>query len=164
MKELYLIGGAMGVGKTAVCQKLKQLLPNSVFLDGDWCWDADPFQVTEETKSMVLENIYFLLNQFLRCSAYDNVIFGWVLHRQDLIDGIFNHLNAGAFRVTCISLVCDAHTVRARLQKDVDRGIRAADVIERSLKYLPLYDSLNTVKLYTSCKTAEEAAEKIMQI
>ena len=66
--------------------------------------------------------------------------------------------------MTCISLVCDAHTVRARLQKDVDRGIRAADVIERSLKYLPLYDSLNTVKLYTSCKTAEEAAEKIMQI
>ncbi|MEG1013421.1 MAG: hypothetical protein RSI33_04160 [Clostridia bacterium] len=31
----------MGVGKTAVCQSLKQKLPNAVFLDGDWCWDAN---------------------------------------------------------------------------------------------------------------------------
>ena len=54
MKQLYLIGGTMGVGKTAVCQRLKRLLPNSVFLDGDWYWDSDPFCVTEETKKMVI--------------------------------------------------------------------------------------------------------------
>ncbi len=35
MKNLYIVGGPMGVGKTTVCQKLKSLLPNSVFLDGD---------------------------------------------------------------------------------------------------------------------------------
>lgn len=58
----------MGVGKTATCQILKQKLNNSVFLDGDWCWDMHPFQVTEETKQMVLENIGFLLNSFIRCS------------------------------------------------------------------------------------------------
>jgi len=45
----------MGVGKTAVCQELKLKLNNCVFLDGDWCWDAHPFQVTEETKQMVME-------------------------------------------------------------------------------------------------------------
>ena len=53
MKNLYLIGGTMGVGKTTVCRQLKEDLPRSVFLDGDWCWDASPFQVTEETKTMV---------------------------------------------------------------------------------------------------------------
>ena len=63
----------MGVGKTAVCQKMKRKLHNSVFLDGDWCWDSDPFQVTEETKEMVMQNICFLLNQFLHCSAYDHM-------------------------------------------------------------------------------------------
>ena len=42
MKTLYLIGGAMGVGKTAACQQLKRLLPDCVFLDGDWCWDGRP--------------------------------------------------------------------------------------------------------------------------
>ncbi len=34
-KTLYLIGGPMGVGKTAVCRKLNRLLPASVMLDGD---------------------------------------------------------------------------------------------------------------------------------
>ena len=48
-----MIGGTMGVGKTTVCQQLKQDLPNSVFLDGDWCWDANPFQVTDETTRII---------------------------------------------------------------------------------------------------------------
>ena len=75
MKHLYLIGGPMGVGKTTVCQQLKQTLPYSVFLDGDWCWDASPFQVTPETRAMVLDNICHLLNNFLACTAYQNVVF-----------------------------------------------------------------------------------------
>ena len=40
MKRLYMIGGPMGVGKTAACRQLQQLLDRSVFLDGDWCWDC----------------------------------------------------------------------------------------------------------------------------
>ena len=47
----------MGVGKTTISRQLKKDLHNSVFLDGDWCWDADPFQVTEETKEMVMRNL-----------------------------------------------------------------------------------------------------------
>ena len=43
MKRLILIGGPMGVGKTAVGRALRNQIPNSVFLDGDWCWDANPF-------------------------------------------------------------------------------------------------------------------------
>ncbi len=70
MKKIYIIGGTMGVGKTAVCQELKKMLPASVFLDGDWCWDMHPFQVNDETKRMVLQNIVFLLNQFIHCSIY----------------------------------------------------------------------------------------------
>ena len=65
MKTLYLIGGTMGVGKTTISRQLKKDLHNSVFLDGDWCWDADPFQVTEETKEMVMRNICFLLTFFV---------------------------------------------------------------------------------------------------
>ena len=52
MKTLYLIGGTMGVGKTTVSQQLKKDLANSVFLDGDWCWDADPFRSEEHTSEL----------------------------------------------------------------------------------------------------------------
>ena len=47
----------MGVGKTTVGQALKIELEQCVFLDGDWCWDMHPFQVTPETKALVLDNI-----------------------------------------------------------------------------------------------------------
>ena len=72
MKKLYLIGGTMGVGKTTVSKALNSILDNSVFLDGDWCWDAHPFTVTNETKAMVMDNICHLLNNFIHCSAYEN--------------------------------------------------------------------------------------------
>ena len=42
MKNLYMIGGTMGVGKTTVCQRLKMTLEHAVFLDGDWCWTPSP--------------------------------------------------------------------------------------------------------------------------
>ena len=92
MKRLYLIGGPMGVGKTTVCQELKRLTAPSVFLDGDWCWDMEPFQVTAETKAMVQENIAFLLGQFLRCSAYETVIFCWVMHQREIIQELLARL------------------------------------------------------------------------
>ena len=120
----------MGVGKTAVSQQLKSDLPNSVFLDGDWCWDANPFQVTNETKAMVTDNICYLLNNFLHCSAYENVIFCWVMHQQSIIDSILEKLDTQNCEVKCISLIADEASLQKRLTTDVERGIRAEDVIE----------------------------------
>ena len=164
MKTLYLIGGTMGVGKTAVCQQLKRDLPGSVFLDGDWCWDSNPFQVTEETKAMVLDNICHLLNNFLRCSAYENVIFCWVMHQQAIIDSILEKLDTAGCRVKCISLLADKPTLRRRLTADVERGIRAEDVIPRSIGRIPLYQALNTIKIDTNERTIPEIAREIAQI
>ena len=149
MKTLYMIGGTMGVGKTTVCQLLKHDLSNSVFLDGDWCWDANPFQVTDETKAMVINNICYLLNNFLKCSAYENIIFCWVMHEQSIIDLILKNLDAQNCDVKCISLIADEKTLRERLSKDVERGIRSEDVIERSIARIPMYQALNTIKIDT---------------
>ena len=151
MKRLYVVGGPMGVGKTAVCRALQERLERSVFLDGDWCWDARPFQVTEETKAMVLENICFLLNNFLRCSAYDHVIFCWVLHQQGLLDGLLSRLDVRDCRVQAVSLI----------ESDVRAGRREPGALERSLSYLPLYAILRTEKLDVSRLTPAEAAERL---
>ena len=142
MKRLYLIGGPMGVGKTTVCRELQKRLDRSVFLDGDWCWDAHPFQVTEETKTMVLENICFLLNNFLRCPAYDHVIFCWVLHQQAILDDLRSRLNTRDCQVRAVSLVTSPEVLTARLKADIRAGRRDRDALARSLPYLPLYDGL----------------------
>lgn len=159
MKRLYLIGGPMGVGKTAVCRELQRRLERSVFLDGDWCWDAHPFQVTEETKAMVMENICFLLNNFLRCSAYDHVIFGWVLHQQAILDELRSRLNLEGCRVRAVSLVASPEALAARIGADVRAGRRDRGALERSLAYLPLYGGLDTEKLDVSSRSPGEAAE-----
>ena len=152
----------MGVGKTAACQSLKQKLDNSVFLDGDWCWDMHPFQVTEDTKKMVLENISFLLNNFIHCPAYENIIFCWVMHEQGIIDDILSRLDTAGCQVHVISLVCSEEILREHLQKDVNMGIRTADVIPRSLARVPMYGKLDTVKIDVSNLSPEQTAEMVI--
>ena len=164
MKTIYLIGGTMGVGKTTVCQLLKKQLHNSVFLDGDWCWDASPFQVTEETKVMVVDNICHLLNNFIHCSAYENIIFCWVMHEQSIIDNILENLKTENCAVKEISLICDEIQLKQRLMKDIHEGIREVDIIERSIARLPLYQKLGTVKIDTSGKRVETVVKEILAI
>ncbi|HIU33800.1 MAG TPA: nucleotide kinase, partial [Candidatus Pullichristensenella excrementigallinarum] len=129
----------------------------------DWCWNMHPFQVTEETKSMVLDNICHLLNNFLHCSAYKNVIFCWVMHRQEILDEILSALDTKGYAVHRISLVCEEKALIRRLRGDVERGIREENAVQRSLAYLPLYQNLNTRKIDTSARDASEVAEEILR-
>lgn len=160
MKKLYLIGGTMGVGKTTTCRLLRDMLDDCAFLDGDWCWDMHPFKVTDETKTMVMDNIRHVLNGFLRCSAYENIVFCWVMHEQSIIDDILSGLE-GEFKLHSVSLVCSPEKLVQRLQKDVSAGLRQPDIIERSTQRIPLYERLNTVKIDVSDVTPEEAAKCI---
>ena len=164
MKTLYLIGGTMGVGKTTVCRELKNQLHRSVFLDGDWCWDMNPFVVTEETKAMVLDNITALLGNFLRCSAYDHVIFSWVMHQQSIVDTILGRLDLTDVKVVSVSLVCGREVLLQRLYRDVEAGIRQPDILLRSPQRLNLYDSMNTEKIDTSHATVAQAVQEILRL
>lgn len=164
MKTLYIIGGTMGVGKTTVSQQLKKELADSVFLDGDWCWDASPFQVNEETKAMVVRNICYLLNSFLHCSVYENIIFCWVMHEQSIIDSILEKLDIDSREVKRISLIADESNLRRRLTADVTRGARTADIIDRSVARMSMYRTLDTIKVDTSNKTVQVIADEIMML
>ncbi len=86
------------------------------------------------------------------------------MHEQSIIDGILSRLDVGGSEVKAISLLCDEKSLKGRLQKDVDAGLREADVIERSIARLPLYERLDTVKLDVSDLSPEETAECICQL
>lgn len=161
MRTLYIVGGTMGVGKTTACKILADDLPNSVFLDGDWCGDLHPFRVTDETKRMVMDNIVTCLANFLACPGIDNVVFCWVMHEQAIIDEILSRLDLDDVRVVTVSLTCDEKTLRDRLRLDVDAGLREPDVIERSVTRLPLYAALETMKVDTSALAPVEVARRI---
>ena len=163
MKRLIVIGGPMGVGKTTTCRELQRRLPDNAFLDGDWCWDVRPFVVNAETRAMVLDNICHLLNNFLRCGAYENVIFCWVLHEQAILDEIVRRLDLSGVEPRCFSLIASADALRRRIMEDVNRGLRDASAIERGLAYLEKYDRVESEKLDVSEIGPAEAAEAIMR-
>ncbi|MEN6413352.1 MAG: AAA family ATPase [Veillonellales bacterium] len=71
MKKLIIVNGTMGVGKSTVCQLLLDKLKPGVYLDGDWCWNMNPFIVSDENKAMVLDNIVHLLKNYLSNSGYE---------------------------------------------------------------------------------------------
>lgn len=156
-----MISGMMGVGKSSVSRELLKLLPRAVMLDGDWCWYADPFTVTDETRAMVTDNIVCLLGNFLSCTAYENVIFCWVMHEKAISESILSRLDLSGCRVREISLVCSPAALSRRLERDIASGIRMPDVLPRSLERLPLYARLDTEKLDVSDITARRAAELI---
>lgn len=161
MKKLIIINGTMGVGKTSTCRELQQRLPNNVFLNGDWCWDMHPFVVTEETKTMVMENICFLLNQFIQCTQYETILFCWVLHEQEILDTLLSRLDITHCMVRTFSLIVDKECLLDRLNKDIAQGIRTSDVIERSIERIQNYQTLSTEKIDVSHRDAKQVAELI---
>ena len=153
----------MGVGKTSTCRELQKTLPRNVFLDGDWCWDMRPFIVTDETKAMVNNNIAHLLNGFLACSEFENVIFCWVLHEQHILDNLITELNLNGCTIHCFSLVSNEQALVERLSRDIGAGKRGADITERSVARISLYDELATVKIDVSTISPADAARRITE-
>lgn len=117
MKKLYLIGGAMGAGKSAVGRELNRLANKSVWLDGDDLWRMNPFAVSDITKLMVMKNIRAVINNFLACLDIECVIFTWVMHEQKIIDDILSGLALDGVEVKAVSLVLSEEALKRRLER-----------------------------------------------
>jgi len=162
MKNLILITGSSCVGKTTTSTQLVKLLPNCVFLDGDWCWYADPWTVTDETKRMAERNMSFLLNSFLDCSAYENVVFSWILRNDSMVDMVLSWIKDKDYNLHKFSLVCSENALKSRYQKDVDNNLRERGKLDNLLYGLRNhFNEMDTIKIDTSGITPEQAANLI---
>ena len=157
MKHVYLIGGPMGIGKSTICNQLNQDLDHSVFLDGDWCWNMDPFVVNQDTKNMVLDNITHCLNNFIHTPGIENIIFCWVMHKQDIINQIIQKLDTEGVDIHLISLICEKEELIKRML--IDR--RDNQTIRKSLQYLELYKDLDTEKIDVTTLDVQKTIDKI---
>ena len=157
MKHVYLIGGPMGIGKSTICNQLNQDLDHSVFLDGDWCWNMDPFVVNQDTKNMVLDNITHCLNNFIHTPGIENIIFCWVMHKQDIIDQIIQKLDTEGVDIHLISLICEKEELIKRML--IDR--RDKKKKRKSLQYLEFYKDLDTQKIDVTTLDVQKTIDKI---
>lgn len=164
MKTLFFISGTMGVGKTTVCQILKNKLSSSVFLDGDSCWNYQEGNITEDDKKEVINTIIHRLNSYLSDSRYENIIFCWVMHEQSIINKILSNLALVNCSLISVSLICTREALIQRLSGDVENELRKDDIINKSLERLPLYKKLGTIKINTTNKEPFEVANKIIDL
>ncbi len=59
--------------------------------------------------------------------------------------------------------MCSENVLKNRLQRDIDKKIRSADIIERSVSRIKLYEDMDsTVKIDTDSMTAEQTADEII--
>lgn len=163
-KKLIIINGTMGVGKSATSRELNKSLNNSVWLDGDWCWMMNPFLVNDENKTMVINNITYLLRSFINNSSIEYIIFNWVIHTEDIFDTVLEPLKDLEFDVIKITLTCSEEALKSRIGKDVEVNLRDESCINRSLQRLELYKNMSTIKLDTSKLSIAEVVEKIIKI
>ncbi|XTR39161.1 AAA family ATPase [Paraclostridium tenue] len=163
-KKLIIINGVMGVGKTTISKALYKKLDNSFWLDGDNCWMMNPFEVTDENKFMVLDNISYILNNFIKNSKSKYIIFNWVIHTEDIMKDILNKIDSSSVDVYKITLMCSKENLINRINKDIKLGLRYEDNIKRSLDRLELYNKMDTVKIDTSNKSIEDIVDEIKVI
>ena len=164
MKDLIFINGAAGTGKSTTCKILLKMLPKSVYLDGDWCFYTDPWKATDETVTMAMKNMAYLLDSFLSCSVYENIVFGWVLHKEGMTENILSMLKNTEYKLHKFSLLVSESNLLQRLQKDMDSGARENKTWEHSLMTRPWYEKMDTIKIDTDHMTAEQAADRIYSI
>lgn len=163
-KKLIIINGVMGVGKTTISKKLYKELEDSFWLDGDNCWIMNPFKVTEENKKMVLENITFILNNFISNSNSKYIIFNWVIHTDEIMEDIIKNLKADNVEIYKITLMCSKENLLERILKDIKLGIRDEENIKRSLDKYELYQLMDTIKIDTTNKEVNEIVLKIKDV
>ena len=112
----------------------------------------------------MIENIRFLLNQFIHCSAYEKIVFCRVMHERTIIDTIISGIDTSSCIVEEISLICDENALKSRLKNDISAGLKKPDVVERSIERLPLYSFFGTRIIDTTKKRVEETTTEIAGI
>ena len=165
MKKLILVNGTMGVGKSTICEKLYKSMNHSCWLDGDWCWMMNPFEVTEENKEMVMDHITYVLNGFLRNSTFEYIIFSWVMHQESIVSDVLNRLDDQYdYQVYKITLMCSEEELEKRITKDINDGKRDKDLLSRSIERIPLYHDMDTIKIDVGSNDIPETVRMIKNI
>ncbi len=120
----------------------------------------NPFIVTEENKKMVVENIGFLLRNFLNNPSYKYVIFNWVIDNEEIFETVLRNLEDIEFQLYKIILICSPERLKERMIKDG----REEERIENSINRLNSYKNMDTYKIDTTNIGIEDVVNEILEL
>jgi len=165
MKNLILVCGSNGIGKSTACAMLNIKLPKSAFIDSDYCRHMNPFNFTDEEVEIVISNISTMMINYFRCSTIDNVIFQYGFHgiRKQIFASILDVLSANqiTYRFCPIILSCDLDENLRRMKADN----RDEGQIKRAIENTrTIYDEYDYPRLDVTHLSVDEMANHILDI
>lgn len=99
----------MGVGKSTVGKLLTEKLPDSVLLEGDWCWN---YAVNNaETRQIAVDNACDIVNRYLKSQSYRNIVFCWVFPFQSVWEQFLSRLQTPC-DIVKVCLTCQQPTCK----------------------------------------------------
>lgn len=162
MKNLIIITGTIGVGKSNVCRHLRDSLNATAYLDGEWCWNVHPMR---ENQNAMLDNAANLLSTYLNEPEVENIIFDWSVYDEDIINALLTRLNGKAFKLHKFTLICSEDVLRSRLVYDITAGRREASVVAESVARMPFFEKMDAIKIdigqYDDLAAAQFIASKL---
>ena len=151
----------MGVGKTTVGKYIAEKVEGTAFIDGDWCLDIHPFVGNRETKTMAIDNILHMINNYRKCSVCKMIVLVWLMDNQWVYQRIIEGITELQMEIRSTTMICDKEQLRNRWKNDTNCEWRTDEWLEVSLKSLPYFSSLeNTID--TTEITVDEIADMIL--
>lgn len=165
MKQLIVIIGPNGVGKSTSAKEIVSKCKRMAYVDSDWCRVMNPFVLTEITKQTVKENIYCLIRNYFTCSEIDVVIFthSWHGGRKEIYEQVIEKLKEEGleFKETIIILKCSKEENIKRAIKDGRDEIRIKRGMEKTFNF---YDEYEYPVIDTTHMLPSKVAEKLLEM
>ncbi len=162
MKQLIVIIGPNGTGKSTTAKAYTEQYPQTAFVDSDWCRIMNPFDFTETTIETITENIYCLLRNYLTCNAIKTVIFTYSWHgpRKRIYDNVIAKLKQDGinFNEIIVILKCSKDENIKRAIKDGRDEARIKRGMELTFSF---YDEYDYTIIDTTNMTPSQAAAEI---
>lgn len=160
--RVIIINGPMGVGKTRIGKYIATKYAGTAFIDGDWCLDIHPFVGNRETKTMAIDNILHMVDNYRKCSICKMIVLVWLMDEQWVYQKVAGGIADMGLDVKSVVLVCGQRDLADRWENDKNCEWRTPEWFEVSLKSLSLFSSLEN-GIDTSSLTVEEIADRIMR-
>lgn len=162
-KRLITLLGANGVGKSTTSRLLNRLIPDSAYIDMEYCCALNPFRHTEDTIPFIQDNMYALLANCMTHSCVHTILLPYGLHgaRAQIYQNVLQKLRANyAFSYHPIVLECAEEENIARMRADQRDEAR----IRRALEHSNVYRESPFPRIDTTGKSAAEAAQAVLAL
>lgn len=164
MKDLIILGGAPGSGKSTVGELLREeagftLIEFGLLRQGHLnnAWTNK----SSEEESMAFENLVFIINNYLKHGYHNILVTDLRNEKMSILREMFEERNIAAIYLT----LSDDEELKKRVLGERDSGFRnieaALEWNERLKSYEP---QSNEFKIDTTNTTPQETAQKIVEI